>query len=743
MSNTRKGLIAVISAIIVIAAVFGFVAITRHRKPTIASVAQAQKSGKTAAESPSPELKFASTQIYSSLLDQNRKIKPSVAPYKVEPKLSNIANLRIFKDRLDTKQREFIARNSFVVSPTNYIQMFQVYENNEYERPLKIPAFITTDSMLHTYHLFYDYSLRRVEAGKLFSQVAKLTDCMLSASEVDLKSAKNDSLKDAARRNKAFFAVARELLVGTAPSPDVEEMVDADLKQIEAHQGRTMSEIMGQEVDFSQFVPRGHYTRSEKLKKYFKAMMWYGLVGFPTPQGKIGVRPTIQALMIVRNLNIASNKGTPAMKLWDSVYEPTAFYVGTSDDFTVYEYSNLMERIFGKNPPLEAFADQLKLRTFIADAEQLPEPRIENFVATSRGDHTPDPYAPVGRQFRFMGQRFIPDSRIMQELTDPKVNGRNFPRGLDVMAALGSDRALDILVKDYKSDTAPGYKEQMAKMRDEMAHTSKGTWQSNLYYGWLWSLQSIIKPVPTGYPSFMSSNAWLDKSLFTALGSWTELRHDTLLYAKQSGAECGGGEEPIPTPKGYIEPNLEFWTKLKWLNQYTRDGLNSRGLLDEELKSHFEDLGDWIDFSRKITIKELTGKKVTEEEYTHMEDYGADLERMLLGFAGGDLISDTDKDMAVVADVHTSFDNVLEEGSGHPAEIFVVVPIDGKLYLTRGAVYTQYEFEHPASDRLTDEEWQKMLKTGHEPGFAEWVYSFMVLDKKKPVPQFENYFGGC
>lgn len=54
MSNTRKGLIAVISAIIVIAAVFGFVAITRHRKPTIASVAQAQKSGKTAAESPSP-----------------------------------------------------------------------------------------------------------------------------------------------------------------------------------------------------------------------------------------------------------------------------------------------------------------------------------------------------------------------------------------------------------------------------------------------------------------------------------------------------------------------------------------------------------------------------------------------------------------------------------------------------------------------------------------------------------------
>jgi hypothetical protein len=72
-----------------------------------------------------------------------------------------------------------------------------------------------------------------------------------------------------------------------------------------------------------------------------------------------------------------------------------------------------------------------------------------------------------------------------------------------------------------------------------------------------------------------------------------------------------------------------------------------------------------------------------------------------------------------------------------------VVPIQGILYLTRGAAYTQYEFEWPASDRLTDEKWQKMLKSGKEPGFADWTRSFLVPTKKKPVPEFENYFGGC
>lgn len=114
-----------------------------------------------------------------------------------------------------------------------------------------------------------------------------------------------------------------------------------------------------------------------------------------------------------------------------------------------------------------------------------------------------------------------------------------------------------------------------------------------------------------------------------------------------------------------------------------------------------------------------------------------------MSFAGGELSSDTDKDQAIVADVHTSFGNVLEEGTGRAAAIYVVVPIEGKLWLTRGAVYTHYEFEWPASDRLTDEKWQKMLQTNQEPGLADWMKSFFVDSKKKPAPEFENYTGGC
>jgi hypothetical protein len=115
-----------------------------------------------------------------------------------------------------------------------------------------------------------------------------------------------------------------------------------------------------------------------------------------------------------------------------------------------------------------------------------------------------------------------------------------------------------------------------------------------------------------------------------------------------------------------------------------------------------------------------------------MTEFGGDLAAMLLTFAGGNSISESDEDMAVVADVHTGASGVLEEGTGRAGAIYVVVPIGGKLYLTRGATYTQYEFVQPASDRLTDEQWKQMLEDKKEPALAAWTKSFLV-PKRKPL----------
>ena len=120
------------------------------------------------------------------------------------------------------------------------------------------------------------------------------------------------------------------------------------------------------------------------------------------------------------------------------------------------------------------------------------------------------------------------------------------------------------------------------------------------------------------------------------------------------------------------------------------------------------------------------------------------MEFLITSFAEGDayrwheITSDTDRFMALIADYHTAAPNMYSEAAVGPAsEIYVVVPIKGKLYLTRGAVFSYYEFV--SNERLTDEKWQQMLKEKKNPSAPEWTDSFIRGGKEKiPYPDWYN-----
>jgi len=689
---------------------------------------------------------------FADLAYSSAEVAAQVKPYRVAADLSNLANRRLLPT-LTPQQRQALVSNAFVGWPTQEQQLFFIYENNAYKN---IPSFITTDSVLQAYHIFYDFSLRYVEAAHLDRELRQMTASLLSASKEMLEShAAPGLLHDACLKNVAYFGVASRLLGENAEIPtEAKDMITAELEKIESHSARQPSSIFPYMIEFTQFIPRGHYTRSEQLKRYFKTMMWYGLAPFalewPESTKKTPGIPdreqTLQALLICRML-----EETGAWKSWDAIYYPTVFYVGRADDMTPAEYRQLAGEVFGKEAPPQRLADPQLLDGFIARAKKLRPPKIETFALG----------VPNGPQFRLMGQRFIPDSRILQEMTFPKVRQfreefRTFPRGLDVAAALESSRAAYHLDSLYHETRFPGYLDQRRKMQQEMAATTPETWQSNLYWGWLFTLRPLLEPKGEGYPSFMLNQAWLDKQLVASLASWAELRHDTILYGKQSVSECGDGEEPPPPPKGYVEPEPEVYARLAWLTKLTAQGLKSRGLLDQDLEWRFKEFEDLLEFLLNCSLKELRNQELTREEYEEIKHYGATLERLTLqlvqaGEEGGtarwsELTSAADKDMAVVADVHTSFTECLEEGVGRAIELWVVVPIAGKLWLTRGASFSYYEFRHPSADRLTDEKWQQMLSAKNAPPMPSWTSSYVVGEgKNKPLPaqEMEMTSSGC
>ena len=674
---------------------------------------------------------------FAAVMPESLNIKPAVKAYKTDPRA--VLNQEDVLERFTPEQLKALEEWGFVITPSDEKQIYDIYIH---ARSMGLPVFVTTDALLHTFHILYDYTLRRVEYDHFVADLKGLMEAMLSASEAQAKEASAlKSVAEAATRNMAFFAVAGKLLDPQARVPAVvRELVDKELALIQAHEGFGRSPIFGYDEDYSQYVPRGHYTRNETFERYFRAMMWLGRMMFRLRPGErpeligMGRRETRQALLIVAALQNAKVGDEPALAVWERIYEPTVFFVGKADDLSLYEYSEVISRTFGNQLALDALSDDARLDAFIQAARTLRPPKIVSSLVLD----VENPAA-VTQGFRFMGQRFVPDSYIFQQLVYDKVKGyqgqgkpftmepslagpvRAFPRGLDIAAVLGSERALEILRAEGDTEY-DGYEEQMAKLRAEFAGLPPEQWTENLYWNWLHALRPVLEPKGEGYPTFMRSSAWTDKNLNTFLGSWTELRHDTILYAKQSYTIKATGLLP-PPPKlpGYVEPEPEVWNRLLCLARLMRKGLGDRGLLDQEFAERLEGLENLVATLRDISLDELANRTLGEAQAKLIENIGSWL-KAITTFeerTQKEITSAADERMAVVADVHTDPNSgqVLEEGVGDPLSLYVIVPGEGGTYVTVGGIFSHYEFKQPMSARLTDEAWQALEP---KPPFAPW-----------------------
>jgi len=643
-------------------------------------------------------------------------------------------------------QSDLLGQNGFVVAPSDeWLEFFQLYENARYS---ETPVFVTTDSVYHVYHLIFDKMLRDLEREHFEPDVRALTKaCLQSALELHTE-LQGAELEDEARSVVAYFAVADALIdPESSTPPEVADLVNAELALIEAHQGVGPSAIFSQNCpescdpcdtnpptecldqpcmceDYSQYVPRGHYTRSEQLERYFRTMMWYGRINMRL-QRPSETRMALLITYILRNTDV---NGAPAADVWARVYEPTVFIVGKADDLGFHEYGALWDSVFGPGTLPSVIADEAKFNAFVEAARQLPPPQINSMWVYIWEDKEQ-----VTQGFRFMGQRFVLDAYIFEELTWREVgtmsNPRMLPKGLDVMAALGSEEAYAILDEMGETEYA-NYPEQMEKVRGEIQALEMDSWTQNLYWTWLYSFHPLLEPKGDQYPAFMQTSAWTRKDLHTALGSWTELKHDTILYAKQVMAEMGGGPPPEP-PHGWVEPNPEAYARLLALTRMTRDGLESRGLLTENTEANLARLDNLLAFLLDTAQRELAGEPLTREDYERIKFYGGELEAITLAAADqegeGQPFFEEDDQAALVADVATDPTGfVLEEAIGRIFEIYVVVPDgDGGLHVAKGGVFSYYEFSWPMEDRLTDEAWRAMIEAGEAPDQPEWTGSFV------------------
>lgn len=673
---------------------------TSSTETTSSADANSDNSQTSDAQSEMPEV--FERPAFLTVSTKESKVEANIPKYDVKKDLSNITNADRYY--FDQEQIELLRQNLFFVNGDyGSDEFFEEYETNRY---LQKPNFVTVDSLMHTYHLYFSYLLKTLEKEHLADNLSDVSESMLEQTSKQYETLKGTEWEDAAKNNLAFFTIGAYLQNSSTKIPkDVQDIVEEELSRIFAANGTETSLITGTYEDYTQYIPRGYYEGDSKLEEYFRAMMWYGR----TPFTQENEKSNQSALLIT----LALRDGE--FKAWEAAYTVTSFFAGASDDLGYYEYLPAIEMAYGSDVTAGSLSGNANSWKQYQDIiARLEGPKIYSIPV----EDTPDKDVAV-KSFRFMGQRFTIDATIMQNLVyssveaNPSGDTRMLPDTLDVAAVLGSSAAENLL--EQKGDMEfKGFKENLETLKNAFNKAPEELWTASLYADWLNTLTPLLKETPNGYPSYKLNDAWKLKKLETFAGSYAELKHDTILYSKQVVAEMGGDDDMKFDDRGYVDPEIEVYDRFTNLATATIEGLRTYDLLTKSDEKNLTRLQQLAKQLSNISRKELENQKLSDEEYELIRNYGGNLEHFwkeaTRGLTDDENATSSDYPAPIIADIATDPNGqVLEIGTGRAQTIYVVVPVDGKLRIASGSVYNFYQFAWPQSDRLTDSKWRKIM----------------------------------
>lgn len=635
-------------------------------------------------------------------------------------------------------QLAMLENNGFaVMQPSSTWPIKKLHFSYEGAAYSDIPTIVTSDAVLNMYHLFYSESMKSLEANTYYDHLMAMSDRMLFQASDHYETLSEESA-EVFKDVFAYIVVGNQLLRMSDETDaskvfvpeEVQVLVDAELVSI-GSESLAYSNLFDKDLDYSQFIVRGHYDVHEQLQHYFKGMMWYSYGSFQISEGfgqdMVVLQGQLSASLMLTHLIFEDVEN---VKDWSMIYRMTGLYSGLTDDVTPFELRDLIQTIYGENPSLEAYME-VSSDAMLTELLTLRGPEImANIDENSLLD------IPEGLQCQLMGQRYSLDGNIMQELMKPIL--RPMPTAFDVLSAFGHPVAEEVLYTYYPTNQNwDEYDVTLANMKD-LTGTYDG-WQDNLYNGWLWSIDAAAQSFEDyeNYPELMTSRAWSHKNIATALGSYAELKHNNILYNLQPMAEAGGMTDE--NVHYYVEPNVELYARLLWLISYTKLNLEAVYDSDHEAIYLLTQMEEMLEVFVAVSIKELEGRTVTNEEFSAIRYFGGLVDYVNVAFA---YIMDSEigfppvDSSALVADIASSSGSYREVACGMPREIYVVCYVNDKSFIARGSVYSAYEFV--SDQRLTDGEWSEMI--GLEKVDDYWVeYKGSDLDQLEMMPWMADF----
>lgn len=665
--------------------------------------------------------------------------------------LDSLANKYLLTD----DEKGLIGKNGFMVSQRLSYNSFMEAFADIFHKDM--PLFISTDAILHSIHMSYDIMLMHSEFNYLIPKLrAYLKGLKTELPLLDKKYSSVPGMKASLMDYDVFISVPMKIFDSNGKCYYSENSGKADsiIGFINNFSPMDLFLFSGtpRNIDFSQFEPRGHYTIQEfpEFQEYFKVMMWFAKADlwlsapkavFPSPAREDLQRQSVLAMLLSeathssRNYNIYSGIDTFLEK-----------FIGECDNVTMENLADLSLNA-GITSPEMLLSDSIfgKFQRTLATKSYAYQKIMSQIMLT--GFDSPDSLVPPSA-FALFGQRFIPDSYITGQVVFDRIsyNGlrpkRMMPKALDILYALGNDPAARLLKDDIEKYH---YASNLTMMRYIMNNYGTEFWNSSLYLGWLNSIRELNPPSDrTSLPPFMQTAAWWQEKMNTQLASWAQLRHDNILYGKQSYS----GMPICSYPYVYVEPVPDFYLAVRTLADNWINILTELSTDNGAASAYLKKLRSYSDTLYVIARKELNLEALNDKELSFLKRTLVKQEDMCgslpyggwygeLFFNSGFIPNDMGIGNRIVADVHTSPADefgapvgwVLHAGTGKlNMGIFVAPDINGRDIAYAGPVMSYYEYKTANFNRLTDEEWSQMLDSGTPPS-APFFTNIYMADK--------------
>ncbi len=639
--------------------------------------------------------------------------------------LEQTAN-RAVTDGLTMRQRTFLAQNGFVILHSQEAQFGEIRQQvaDRYGQPY----YLAGDTAYHAFYWTLGKLLQALEREELHHRMQVMLQATLQQTLSYLPTVQGGPLEADTRLAAAYLGVALKLFdPQLALDPTIEAPVMAQVEQIMSAAGEKESVLIpGYQDDFETYRPDGHYSGDQALEAYYRGMTWLSRAVFSLGERFPGDTPSRAPLILTLALRQATTENGPADQEWAQVYEALSFFSGPGQDGDPAVYAALMDRVYGPGATVVSLSDDNNWAMFRRFAGELPRQQVHPAIAWGV-----ESGSAAIKGWRWMDVGFRIDQFIIHSLIYPAVGTqetpRSLPSGLDVMAVLGSQTARQAMESAGETRYV-NYVEQTGRLQERIAQQNPVAWSSTAHSAWLYVFQAQLAEKDETYPAPMRTASWAIKDLNSALGSWAELQRDPSATPGEARSVPGDGR-PVSAPApAYVEPSPQVFYRLSHLANVAATGLIQRDMqgmfstqpgadgLKERIVQTF-DLGDRLARLGDIAARELSGIAPSDVER----------EIILAPLGPADEQDGAPASMAAITALAGAQGRALQVGNGNVDRIYVVVPIDGQLYIAQGGVFSYYEFPQSFSRPLSKVEWRQIL-VDTPPELPAWTTQLYLPD---------------